>query len=165
MMNNGTLRYGKRLVQGWVPSELVEKALGISKKKISETLIEALTQYVKNNKSELELLESQYESAILEATRLKAKIDELTKINLKETKIEIDKGIGPKNKHIERQLSEKERNKIWEGKIKPLLKRKISEFGIDSVLTDERLLTNFSKGLGISTGELKEKISTEWGVV
>ncbi|NMC75964.1 MAG: hypothetical protein GYA60_01505, partial [Candidatus Methanofastidiosa archaeon] len=60
---------------------------------------------------------------------------------------------------------EKERNEIWEGKIKPLLKKKISEFGIDSVLTDERLLTNFSKGLGISTGELKEKISTEWGVV
>ena len=165
MMNNGTLRYGKRLVQGWVPGELVEKALGISKKKISETLIEALTQYVKNNRSELEMLESQYESVILEATRLKAKIDELTKTILKETKIEIDKSIGPKNKHIERQLSEKELNEIWEGKIKPLLKRKISEFGIDSVLTDERLLTNFSKGLGISTGELKEKISTEWGVV
>ena len=165
MMNNGTLRYGKRLVQSWVPGELVEKALDISKKKISETLIEALDQYVKNNKSELELLESQYESAILEATRLKAKIDELTKINLKETKIQIDKGIKNTNKHVERQLSEKERNEIWEGKIKPLLKKKISESGIDSVLSDERLLNNFSNGLGISTGELKEKISTEWGVV
>ena len=164
-MNNGTLRYGKRLVQSWVPGELVEKALDISKKKISETLVEALTQYVKNNKSELELLESQYESAILEATRLKAKIDELTKINLKETKIQIDKGIKNTNKPVERQLSEKERNEIWEGKIKPLLKKKISESGIDSVLSDERLLNNFSNGLGISTGELKEKISTEWGVV
>jgi len=134
-------------------------------KGFTETITEALNQYAERNKSELEMLESQYESAILEATRLKAKIDELTKTNLKETKIEIDKSIGPKNKYIERQLSEKERNEIWEGKIKPLIKKKISEFGIDSVLTDERLLTNFSKGLGISTGELKEKISTEWGVV
>ena len=54
--------------------------------------------------------------------------------------------------------------KSQEGKIKPLLKRKISESGID-VLSDERLINNFSNGLGISTGELKEKISIEWGVV
>ncbi len=164
-MGKSQLRYGKRLIQAWLPEDLLNRCCTISTKGFTETITEALNQYAERNKSELELLESQYESAILEATRLKAKIDELTKINLKETKIEIDKSIGPKNKHIERQLSEKERNKIWEGKIKPLLKKKISESGIDSVLTDERLLTNFSKGLGISTGELKEKISTEWGVV
>jgi hypothetical protein len=164
-MGKSQLRYGKRLIQAWLPEDLLDRCCTVSTKGFTETITEALNQYAERNKSELELLESQYESAILEATRLKAKIDELTKINLKETKIEIDKSIGPKNKHIERQLSEKERNEIWEGKIKPLLKKKISEFGIDSVLTDERLLTNFSKGLGISTGELKEKISTEWGVV
>ena len=164
-MGKSQLRYGKRLIQAWLPEDLLNRCCTVSTKGFTETITEALNQYAERNKSELELLESQYESAILEATRLKAKIDELTKINLKETKIEIDKSIGPKNKHIERQLSEKERNEIWEGKIKPLLKKKISESGIDSVLTDERLLTNFSKGLGISTGELKEKISTEWGVV
>jgi len=164
-MGKSQLRYGKRLIQAWLPEDLLDRCCTVSTKGFTETITEALNQYAERNKSELEMLESQYESAILEATRLKAKIDELTKINLKETKIEIDNSIGPKNKHIERQLSEKERNEIWEGKIKPLLKRKISEFGIDSVLTDERLLTNFSKGLGISTGELKEKISTEWGVV
>ena len=164
-MGKSQLRYGKRLIQAWLPEDLLDRCCTVSTKGFTETITEALNQYAERNKSELELLESQYESSILEATRLKAKIDELTKTNLKETKIEIDKSIGPKNKHIERQLSEKERNEIWEGKIKPLLKKKISEFGIDSVLTDERLLTNFSKGLGISTGELKEKISTEWGVV
>ncbi len=164
-MGKSQLRYGKRLIQAWLPEDLLEKAYAISMKGLTETITDALKQYIEMNKSELELAKSKYESAILEATRLKAKIDELTKINLKETKIEIDKSIGPKNNHIERQLSEKEHNEIWEGKIKPLLKKKISEFGIDSVLTDERLLTNFSKGLGISTGELKEKISTEWGVV
>jgi len=73
--------------------------------------------------------------------------------------------VAPKNKQIKRELSEKERNEIWEGKIKPLLKRKISEVGFEQVIKDERMLDNFSKGLSISTGQLKEKISTEWGVV
>jgi len=164
-MGKSQLRYGKRLIQAWLPEDLLNRCCTVSTKGFTETITEALTQYVERNKSELELLESQYESVILEATRLKAKIDELTKINLKETKIQIDKGIKNTNKHVERQLSEKERNQIWEGKIKPLLKKKISESGIDSILSDERLLNNFSKGLGISTGELKEKISTEWGVV
>lgn len=164
-MGKSQLRYGKRLIQAWLPEDLLNRCCTVSTKGFTETITEALNQYAERNKSELELLESQYESAILEATRLKAKIDELTKINLKETKIQIDKGIKNTNKHVERQLSEKERNEIWEGKIKPLLKKKISESGIDSVLSDERLLNNFSNGLGISTGELKEKISTEWGVV
>ncbi|MEN6379351.1 MAG: hypothetical protein ABFD15_07215 [Methanofastidiosum sp.] len=164
-MGKSQLRYGKRLIQAWLPEDLLNRCCTVSTKGFTETITEALNQYAERNKSELELLESQYESAILEATRFKAKIDELTKINLKETKIQIDKGIKNTNKHVERQLSEKERNEIWEGKIKPLIKKKISESGIDSVLSDERLLNNFSKGLGISTGELKEKISTEWGVV
>ncbi|OQA94231.1 MAG: hypothetical protein BWY23_02787 [Spirochaetes bacterium ADurb.Bin218] len=164
-MGKSQLRYGKRLIQAWLPEDLLNRCCTVSTKGFTETITEALNQYAERNKSELELLESQYESAILEATRLKAKIDELTKINLKETKIQIDKGIKNTNKHVERQLSEKERNQIWEGKIKPLLKKKISESGIDSVLSDERLLNNFSNGLGISTGELEEKISTEWGVV
>ena len=164
-MGKSQLRYGKRLIQAWLPEDLLNRCCTVSTKGFTETITEALNQYAERNKSELELLESQYESAILEATRLKAKIDELTMINLKETKIQIDKGIKNTNKHVERQLSEKERNQIWEGKIKPLLKKKISESGIDSVLSDERLLNNFSNGLGISTVELKEKISTEWGVV
>ena len=164
-MGKSQLRYGKRLIQAWLPEDLLNRCCTVSTKGFTDTITEALNQYAERNKSELELLESQYESAILEATRLKAKIDELTKINLKETKIQIDKGIKNTNKHVERQLSEKERNQIWEGKIKPLLKKKISESGIDSVLSDERLLNNFSNGLGISSGELKEKISTEWGVV
>jgi len=164
-MGKSQLRYGKRLIQAWLPEDLLNRCCTVSTKGFTETITEALNQYAERNKSELELLESQYESAILEATRLKAKIDELTKINLKDTKIQIDKGIKNTNKFVERQLSEKERNEIWEGKIKPLLKKKISESGIDSVLSDERLINNFSKGLGISTGELKEKISTEWGVV
>ena len=164
-MGKSQLRYGKRLIQAWLPEDLLNRCCAVSTKGFTETITEALNQYAERNKSELELLESQYESAILEATRLKAKIDELTKINLKDTKIQIDKGIKNTNKFVERQLSEKERNEIWEGKIKPLLKKKISESGIDSVLSDERLINNFSKGLGISTGELKEKISTEWGVV
>ncbi|NMA31096.1 MAG: hypothetical protein GX941_04740 [Candidatus Methanofastidiosa archaeon] len=164
-MGKSQLRYGKRLIQAWLPEDLLNRCCTVSTKGFTETITEALNQYAERNKSELELLESQYESAILEATRLKAKIDELTMINLKETKIKIDKGIKNTNKHVERQLSEKERNQIWEGKIKPLLKKKISESGIDSVLSDERLLNNFSNGLGISTVELKEKISTEWGVV
>jgi len=164
-MGKSQLRYGKRLIQAWLPEDLLNRCCTVSTKGFTDTITEALNQYAERNKSELELLESQYESAILEATRFKAKIDELTKINLKETKIQIDKGIKNTNKHVERQLSEKERNQIWEGKIKPLLKKKISESGIDSVLSDERLLNNFSNGLGISSGELKEKISTEWGVV
>ena len=164
-MGKSQLRYGKRLIQAWLPEDLLDRCCTVSTKGFTETITEALNQYAERNKSELEMLESQYESAILEATRLKAKIDELTKINLKETKIQIDKGIKNTNKHVERQLSEKERNEIWEGKIKPLLKKKISESGIDSVLSDERLINNFSNGLGISTGELKEKISIEWGVV
>ena len=164
-MGKSQLRYGKRLIQAWLPEDLLNRCCAVSTKGFTETITEALNQYAERNKSELELAKDKYESAILEATRLKAKIDELTKINLKETKIQIDKGIKNTNKHVERQLSEKERNEIWEGKIKPLLKKKISESGIDSVLSDERLLNNFSNGLGISTGELKEKISTEWGVV
>jgi len=95
-MGKSQLRYGKRLIQAWLPEDLLDRCCTVSTKGFTETITEALNQYAERNKSELEMLESQYESAILEATRLKAKIDELTKINLKETKIEIDNSIGPK---------------------------------------------------------------------
>ncbi len=164
-MKNESHRRGKRLVQAWVDAELVEKALALSGKTASATLLEAMTLFTKKNRTELEMAQERYESIILEATRLKARIDEMTNNNLTEVRKEILKEIVPKNKQIKRELSEKERNEIWEAKIKPLLKRKISEVGFEQVIKDERMLDNFSKGLSISTGELKEKISTEWGVV
>ena len=134
-------------------------------KGLTETITDALNQYAETNKSELELLEGHYESLILEATRTKAKIDELTKYKLKETKKEIDREIVPKNKDKERQLSEKEKQDLWEFKIWPHVKKKISEAGFDNVIMDERMLDNFSKGLCISTPELKEKIRINAGVV
>ena len=85
------LRYGKRLVQAWLPEDLLDRCCEISSKGFTETITESLTQYAEKNKSELDQLESQYESIILEATRIKAKIDEFTKKDLKETKKEIDK--------------------------------------------------------------------------
>mgnify|MGYP006876613586 FL=1 len=131
----------------------------------TETIIEALNSYINTNKSELELTQERYEALILEATRLKAKIDELTKIKLKETKKEIDKEISPKNKAIENQLTEEERQKRWEFTIWPIVKKKITENGIENVLNDKRIINNFSNALCISTGELKEKIRINSGVV
>jgi len=164
-MGKSQLRYGKRLIQAWLPEDLLEKAYAISMKGFTDTITEALKQYIEMNKSELELAKDKYESAILEATRLKAEIDELTKINLKETKKEIYKEISPKNKAEEKQLTEIEKQKLWEFTVWPIIKKKISEVGMDNVLNDQRVLDNFSKGLCISIGELKEKICTEAGVV
>ena len=164
-MGKSHIRYGKRLIQAWIPEDLLDRCCEISSKGFTETITEALFQYVEKNKSELEQLENQYEGVILEATRIKAKIDELTKKDLKETKKEINKKVGPKIKAKERQLTEEERDKRWEFSIWPIVKKKISEQGFENVISDERMLKNFSNGLGISTGELKEKISTEWGVV
>ncbi len=134
-------------------------------KGLTETIREALNYYSKSNKSELELTQERYETVILEATRLKAKIDELTKNKLKETKKEIDKEISPKNKAVENQLTEEEQQKRWEFTIWPIVKKKITENGIENVLNDQRFLNNFSKALCISTAELKEKIRTNAGVV
>jgi len=159
------LRYGKRLVQAWLPEDLLDRCCEISSKGFTETITESLTQYAEKNKSELDQLESQYESIILEATRIKAKIDEFTNKDLKETKKEIDKKIGPKNKPVEKQLTEKELQKRWEFTIWPIVKKKISEQGFEKVIGDERMLDNFSKGLSISTAELKEKIRINAGVV
>ena len=96
---------------------------------------------------------------------LKAKIDEFTKNDLKETKKEIDKEVGPKIKAIEKQLTEEELTKRWEFTIWPIVKKKISEQGFEKVIGDDRMLENFSKGLCISAGELKEKIRINAGVV
>jgi len=164
-MGKSQVRYGKRLVQAWVPEGLLESSYTISMKGATETIIEALNSYINTNKSELELTQERYESLILEATRLKAKIDELTKIKLKETKKEIDKEISPKNKIIENQLTEEERQKRWEFTIWPIVKKKITENGIENVLNDQRIINNFSKALCISTGDLKEKIRINSGVV
>lgn len=164
-MKNNCIRGDKRIVQAWVDCDLMSKALFISTKNVTGTLTDALDLYVKSNKSELLLAQERYESVILEATRLKVKIDELTKKNLKETKKEIDNEVSPKKKEIEKQLTEEDLQKRWEFTIWPIIKKKISEQGFDNVINDERLLNNFSKGLCISTGELKEKIRINRGVV
>ena len=164
-MGTSQVRYGKRLIQAWISEDLLESCYTISMKGLTETVTEALNYYTKSNKSELELAQERYESVILEATRLKAKIDELTKNKLKETKKEIDKEISPKNKPIENQLTEEELQKRWEFTIWPIVKKKITENGIENVLNDQRFLNNFSKALCISTAELKEKIRTNAGVV
>lgn len=164
-MGKSQVRYGKRLVQAWVPEGLLESSYTISMKGATETIIEALNCYIKTNKSELELAQERYDILILEATRLKAKIDELTRIKLKETKKEIDKELGPKNKDNETQLTQEELSKRWEFTIWPIVKKKISEHGIDNVLNDERIINNFARALCISTGEMKEKIRINSGVV
>lgn len=164
-MGTSQVRYGKRLIQAWISEDLLESCYTISMKGLTETIREALNYYSKSNKSELELTQERYETVILEATRLKAKIDELTKNKLKETKKEIDKEISPKNKAVENQLTEEEQQKRWEFTIWPIVKKKITENGIENVLNDQRFLNNFSKALCISTAELKEKIRTNAGVV
>jgi len=47
----------------------------------------------------------------------------------------------------------------------PHINKKISEHGIEKVVKDERLLSNFSKSLSITNDELKEKICINAGVV
>lgn len=164
-MNNEGMRGDKRLVQAWVDCDLMNRALFISTKNVSSTLVDALNHYTNSNKSELELAQDRYESLILEATRLKAKIDEFTKKNLKETKKEIDKEIVPEIMAHERQSTDKELQKRWEFRIWPIIKKKISEVGIENVINDQRMLNNFSKGLCITNEELKEKIRINSGVV
>ncbi len=164
-MKTTQFRHGKKLIQAWIPEEVLSKACNISMKGFTETIVEALGVYAEKHKSELEKLENQYESLILEATIIKAKINEFKEKKLKESKKEIDKDISNKNKEIEKQLTEEDLQKRWKFTIWPIIKKKISEQGLDNVISDERMLNNFSKGLCISTGELKEKISTELGVV
>ncbi|NMC75943.1 MAG: hypothetical protein GYA60_01395 [Candidatus Methanofastidiosa archaeon] len=62
-------------------------------------------------------------------------------------------------------MIEEEPIKRWDFAIWFIVKKKISEQGFDKVMGDERMLDNFSKGLCISTGELKEKIRINVGVV
>jgi len=160
-MKTSQFRHGKKLIQAWIPEEVLSKACNISMKGFTETIVESLILYIKSNKSDLELAIERYEAVTSEATRLKIQIDELTNKNLGNIKKEIQNDIVFRIKTESKQLSEKERQMLWDGKIKPFLKKKISESGVQNVLVDERLLNNFSKSMGISTGELKEKISTE----
>ncbi len=164
-MKNSHLRYGKRLVQAWIPEDLLEKSCAISGKGLTDTITEALDMYSKSGKSVLEVAQERYEASVIESARLKTLLEDLNKKYLQNAKKEVEKDIESKNNPGIKQMTEKERNEIWEVKIKPILKRKISEVGFEQVIRDERMLDNFSKGLCISTGELKEKISTEWGVV
>jgi len=164
-MKNSHFRHGKRLVQAWVPEDLVEKSCAVSGKGLTDTINEALDMFSKSGKSVLEITQERYEESIIESARLKTVLEELKKKELQNVKKELEKEIESKNNFQIKQLSEKEFNEIWDAKIKPLIKRKISEQGFDSVISDERMLTNFSGALCISTGELKEKISTELGVV
>jgi len=164
-MKNSHFRHGKRLVQAWVPEDLVEKSCAVSGKGLTDTINEALDMFSKSGKSVLEITQERYEESIIESARLKTVLEELKKKQLQNVKIELEKEIESKNNSQIKQLTEKEFNEIWGAKIKPLIKRKISEQGFDNVINDERMLNNFSRALCISTGELKEKISTELGVV
>lgn len=164
-MTKSQFRYGKKLIQAWVPEDLLESSCFISKKNVTETVTEALIFYIKGNKTELELAEERFKAALNEMAESKAHLDKV-----KEKLINNDKKEKQNNAEIKkeielRKLSEKEKQETWELKIKPLIKKKISASGIQSVLDDERMLNNFSRALCISTGELKEKISTEMGVV
>ena len=63
-------------------------------------------------------------------------------------------------------MTEEEREKRWGiFHLAYTSEEKISEHGFENVINDERMLQNFSKGLRISTGELKEKIRINAGVV
>ena len=66
---------------------------------------------------------------------------------------------------ISKNLSEKECNDIWEQKMWPHIKKKISEHGFEKVINDDQLLSNFSKSLSMTNDELKEKICITAGVV
>ncbi len=164
-MTRGQFRYGKKLIQAWVPEDLLERIFRVSKKGITEIVIESLDLYLNNCKSEKEQAEERYNNALLETATAKAELDKINKIEIDNKIIKEKLAIKNKREPFSSDINEKELNERWELKIRPLIKKKISVLGFDKVISDERMLNNFSRALCISTGELKEKISTELGVV
>lgn len=164
-MPKSQFRYGKKLVQAWIPEEVLEQIHRVSKSSLSQVLIESLYLYLKNSKSEKELAEERYQKSLLETETAKAELDRINKLKIDNNIKKEELAIKIKKDASSDNLSEREFKERWEIKIWPHIKRKISEVGFEQVIKDERMLDNFSKGLSISTGQLKEKISTEWGVV
>ncbi|MFA5559561.1 MAG: hypothetical protein WDA59_08970 [Methanofastidiosum sp.] len=164
-MPKSQFRYGKKLVQAWIPEEVLEQIHRVSKSSLSQVLIESLYLYLKNSKSEKELAEERYQKSLLETETAKAELDRINKLEIDNNIKKEELAIKIKKDASSDNLSEREFKERWEIKIWPHIKRKISEVGFEQVIKDERMLDNFSKGLSISTGQLKEKISTEWGVV
>ncbi len=158
-------RYGKKLAQAWIPEELLEKALKLSKRSLTDTIIISIETYVKSCKTEKELAQERLNAALLEAAEAKAELDEINKResdNIAKEKLE---PIKIHKTPISKNLSEKERKDIWEQKMWPHIKKRISEHGIEKVVNDEHLLSNFSKSLGMTNDELKEKICITAGIV
>jgi len=164
-MPKSQFRYGKKLVQAWIPEEVLEQIHRVSKSSLSQVLIESLYLYLKNSKSEKELAEERYQKSLLETETAKAELDRINKLEIDNNIKKEELAIKIKKDASSDNLSEREFKERWEIKIWPHIKRKISEVGFEQVIKDERMLDNFSNGLSISTGQLKEKISTEWGVV
>lgn len=111
------------------------------------------------------MAQERFNAALLETAKAKAELDEITQRERDNTVKEKELPIKINKEPISRILSEKEYKEIWEGKMWPLVRKKISENGIEKVINDERLLSNFSRSLGISNEELKEKICITAGVV
>lgn len=158
-------RYGKKLVQAWVPEDLLERALKLSRRNLSETVLISIETYVKSGKSEKELAQERLNAALLEAAKAKAELDEINKKESHNIAKEKEKSTKIHKKPLSNDSIEKELNNRWELTIWPIIKKKISEQGLDVVINDERMLENFSRGLRISTAELKEKIRINAGVV
>ncbi|KYC44304.1 MAG: hypothetical protein APG12_01735 [Candidatus Methanofastidiosum methylothiophilum] len=153
------------MVQAWIPEDLLEKALKLSKGSLTETILLSIETYVKSGKSEKELAQERLNAALLEAAEAKAELDEINKRESNNLAKEKEEPIKIHKTPISKNLSEKECNDIWEQKMWPHIKKKISEHGIEKVVNDEHLLSNFSKSLGVTNDELKEKICITAGVV
>lgn len=153
------------MIQAWVPEKLLEKALKLSKRSLTETILLSIETYVKSGKSEKELAQERLNAALLEAAEAKAELDEINKRESDNIVKEKEEPIKIHKKPISKNLSEKERNDIWEQKMWPHIKKKISEHGFEKVINDDHLLSNFSKSLSMTNDELKEKICITAGVV
>jgi len=64
------------LAQAWVPEELLEKALKLSKRSLTETIVISIETYLKSGK---ELAQERLNAALLEAAEAKAELDEINK--------------------------------------------------------------------------------------
>ncbi|HQF90209.1 MAG TPA: hypothetical protein PLU96_06915 [Methanofastidiosum sp.] len=67
------------MAQAWVPEELLEKALKLSKRSLTETIVISIETYLKSGKSEKELAQERLNAALLEAAEAKAELDEINK--------------------------------------------------------------------------------------
>ena len=144
---------------------MLEKALKLSKRSLTDTIVLSIETYLKSCKTEKELAQERLNAALLEAAEAKAELDEITREENDNAVKEMKSEIKMRKEPDLRNIGQKERKDMWEEKMWPHIKKKISEEGIEKVVNDERLLSNFSKSLGISNEELKEKICITAGVV